>query len=96
MFTRKSAAKKTAKCPCYSLDSFRNDDANMVYIDHYKNASIVLERRVDIESLKDTFIPEVFKERTWNKLLNPMGDVYDCIIREFFANAFVEGDHINC
>ena len=30
------------------------------------------------------------------KLLNPMGDVYDFIIREFFSNAFVEGEHINC
>ena len=51
---------------------------------------------MDIKSLKDTFIPEVFKERTGTKLLNPMGDVYECIIREFFANAFVEGDDINC
>ena len=92
----KSAVKKTAKCPRYSPDSFRNDDANMAYIDHYKNASIILERRVDIESLKETFIPEVFKERTWTKLLNPMGDAYDCIIKEFFANAIVEGEHTNC
>ena len=29
-------------------------------------------------------------------MLNPMANVYGCIIREFFANAFVEGDHINC
>ena len=49
-----------------------------------------------MESLKDTFIPKVFKERTWTKLLNPMGDVFEDIIGEFFANAIVEGDHINC
>ena len=55
-----------------------------------------MERSVDIESLRNTFILEVFKERTWTKLLNPMANVYGCIIREFFANAFVEGDHINC
>ncbi|XP_030936883.1 uncharacterized protein LOC115962136 [Quercus lobata] len=96
MSPHKSTVKKIAKHPHYFPDSFRNDYANMAYIDHYKNASIVLERRVDIESLKDTFIPKVFKERTWSKLLNPMGDVYDCIIREFFANAFLECDHINC
>ena len=58
-------------------------------------ALIILERSVDVESLRNTFILEVFKERIWTKLLNPMADVYDCIIREFFANAFVEGDHIN-
>ena len=96
MSPHKSVVKKIAKRACYFPDSLRIDDANMAYIDHYKNASIVLERRVDIESLKDTFISEVFKEKTWTKLLNPMGDVYDCIIREFFANAFLECDYINC
>jgi len=30
------------------------------------------------------------------KLLNSMGDVFEDIIQEFFANAIVEGDHINC
>jgi len=54
-----------------------------------------MERGVDLESLENTFIPEVFKERTWTKLLNPSGGVYDNIIKEFFANAFVEGDHLN-
>ena len=92
---KKKAAKKSSKCPCISLDSFRNDDARMAFIDHYKWALIVLERSVNIESLKDTFILEVFKERTLIKLLNPMGDVFEDIIREYFANVFEEGDHIN-
>ena len=68
----------------------------MAYDDHYKNASIAMEKSVDIKSLENTFILEVFKERTWTKLLKPTGDVYECIIREFFANAFMEGNHINC
>ena len=96
MSPRKSTAKKSAKHPQFSPDSFRNDDASIAFTDHYKRALIILERIVDIESLKDTFIPEVFKERTWTKLLNPMGDVFEVIIREFFANAFVEANHINC
>ena len=78
------------------MDSFRNDDANMAFLDHYKWALIILERSVDLESLEGTFIRNVFKERTWKKLLNPMGDVFEDIIREFFANAIVEGDLINC
>ena len=68
----------------------------MAFTDHYKRALVVLERTVDIESLKDIFIPKVFRERTWTKLLNLLGDVFEVIIREFFANAFMEGDHINC
>ena len=35
-------------------------------------------------------------ERTWTKLLNPMGDVFKDIIQEFFVNAIVKGDHISC
>ena len=92
---KKNATKKSLKQPRTSLDSFRNDDANMAFLDHYKWALIVLERSVDLESLDDTFIPDVFK-RTWTKSLNPMGDVFEDIIREFFANAIVEDDHINC
>ena len=92
----KSATKKSAKRPRHSPDSFRDDDANNAYVDYYKNATIILERIVDIESLENTFILKLFKERTWTKLLNPSGDVYECIIKEFFVNAFVEGNHINC
>ena len=45
-----------------------------------------------METLENTTIPEVFKERTWKKLLNPSGNVYAELIREFFANTIVEGD----
>ena len=96
MSPHNSAAKKLAQHPCYSPDSFRNQDANSAYINHYKNATIIMERSVDIESLENTFILEVFKERIWTKFLNPSGDVYECIIKELFANSFVEDDHISC
>ena len=68
----------------------------MKYNDCYKRATIIMERVVKLDTLEDTFIPEVFKERTWTKLLNPVGVVYLEIINEFFSNASVEGDHIDC
>ena len=52
----------------------------MAFLDHYERAPIVLKRAVDLESLEGTFILDVFKERTWIKLLNPMGDVFEDII----------------
>ena len=55
-----------------------------------------MERVVQLKTFEDTFILEVFKERTWTKLLNPVWVVYSEIIREFFSNAIVEGDHIHC
>ena len=51
---------------------------------------------MQLESLEGTFIPEVFKERTWTKLLNPVGVVYSEIIKEFFSNAVVDEDRIEC
>ena len=57
-----------------------------------------MERVVAMETLENTFISKVFRERTWTKtkLLNPSGNVYAEIIREFVANAIVEGERINC
>ena len=68
----------------------------MAYNDCYKRAMIIMERVIRMETLENTSILEVFKERTWTKLLNSNGNVYVGLIREFFANATVEGDHINC
>ena len=67
----------------------------MAYNDFYKKATIIMERVVKMETFENTAIPEIFKERTWTKLLNPSGNVYCELIREFFANATMDGDHIN-
>ena len=55
-----------------------------------------MERVVQMESLEDTLIPEVFKDRTWTKLLTSSGVVYSEIIKEFFSNASVDENHIDC
>jgi len=57
----KKATKKPSKRPRTSLESFRNDDANMAFVDHYKRAPIILEMLVDLDSLEGAFIPDVFK-----------------------------------
>ena len=48
-----------------------------------------MQRIVKLETLEGTFIPEVFMERTWTKLLNPVAVVYSEIVRKFFSNASV-------
>ena len=55
-----------------------------------------MEMVVRLDTLEDTSIPDMFKERTWTKLLNSSGNVYSEIIKEFFSNASVDGDLINC
>ena len=95
--TKHSASKKpTSKRARTDSNNFKSVEADMKYNDCYKRATIIMERVVKLETLEDTFIPKGFKERTWTKLLNPVGVVSLEIIREFFLNAIVEGDLIDC
>ena len=95
--TKHSASKKpTSKCARIDSDNFKSMEADLKYNDCYKRATIIMERVVKLDTLKDTCIPIVFRERTWTKLLNPVRVVYSEIIRDFFSNASVEGDNINC
>ena len=95
--TKDVAMKKpSSKRACTDSDNFRLAEADMKYNDCYKDKIIIMERVVQLESLEGTFILEVFKERTWTKLLNQVGVVYSEIIKEFFSNAVVNGDRIKC
>ena len=94
--TKHSTSKKpTSKRARTDFDNFRSM-VDLKYNDRYNRATIIMERVVKLETLEETFIPEVFNERTWTKLLNPVGVVYSEIIREFFSSASVDGDNINC
>ena len=95
--TKHAATKKpSSKRARTDSNHFMSPNADMKYNDCYKEATIIMEMVVHLESLEGTFIPEVFKERTWTKLLNPVEVVYSEIIREFFSNAAIDGDHIEC
>ena len=94
--TKHSATKKSSKCACTDSDNFKSVEANLAYNDCYKKATIIMERVMKLDTLKDTCILEMFKEKTWTKLLNPSGVLYSEIIKEFFSNTSVDGDHINC
>ena len=51
---------------------------------------------MDLVDLKDTFIPSCFQDRGWNKLLSDLPRVCEPLIREFYANAVLREDEINC
>ena len=94
--TKHSASKTSSKHPCMDSDNFKSIEADMAYNDCYKRETIIMERVVRLDTLEDTSIFDVFKERMWTKLLNPNDNVYAKIIKEFFSNASVDGDIINC
>ena len=95
--TKHSTSKKpTSKRARIDSDNFKSMEADLKYNDCYKRATIIMERVVKLDTLEDTCILAMFRERTWTKLLNPVGVVYSEIISEFFSNVSVEGDNINC
>ena len=46
--------------------------------------------------LKDTFIPSCFEGRGWKRLLSDLPGVSEPFIREFYANAVLREDELNC
>ena len=59
-------------------------------------APLLVERVVDQSSLHDTNIPIWFPTKDWNFLLSTLEDAYENIVREFYANAIVDGEEIKC
>ena len=66
------------------------------YNQFYERAPIIQERFVDLVDLKDSFIPSFFKDKGWEKLLSDLPGVCEPLIREFYANAVLREDEINC
>ena len=66
------------------------------YNQFYEKASIIQERFVDLAELKDYFIPGCFQDKGQDKLLGDLLGVCEPLIREFYANAVLRVDEINC
>ena len=57
---------------------------------------MLVERAVDQPSLRDTNIPIWFAMKDWNFLLSTLEDAYENVVKEFYANAIVNGEEIKC
>ena len=61
--TKHSASKKpTSNGARTDSNNFKSVEVDMKYNDCYKRATIIMERVVKLETLEETFIPEVFKK----------------------------------
>ena len=61
---------------------------------YFKDAIPIVERAVDQPSLRETNIPIWFATNDWNFLLSDLDVAYVNMVREFYANAIVEGDEL--
>ena len=97
-----SSLKK--KTPAKKADKRMKMDHNLFnsvsHFERYKNfflkVGIIQERYVDLEDLRDTFIPNFFEGRGWKKLLSNLPVVYESLIREFYSNAVIREDELSC
>ena len=58
--------------------------------------TIIQERFVDLVDLKDTFFPNCFEGKGWEKLLNGLPRVCEPLIREFYSNVNIREDELDC
>ena len=80
---KKTPAKKADKRMKMDHNLFRSVSHFERYKNFFLKAGIIQERYVDLEDLRDTFIPNYFEGRGWEKLLSDLPVVCETMIREF-------------
>ena len=93
---KKTIAKKGDKRMKMDNTKFRSTNHFERYTQFYLKAPIIQERFVDLFDLKDIFILGCFQDRGWDKLPSDLPRVCEPLIREFYANAVLREDEINC
>ena len=78
----------------FDPNKFRSFAAFQSYENFFLHATPLLERAVDLSSLHNTDIPKWFAHKDWNYLFSDPDVVYEELIKEFYANAIVEGDEL--
>ena len=80
----------------YDPNNFRTYAAFQTHENYFRDAKPLLQRALDQSSLSDTDIPKWFAIKDWNYLLSTLDDAYENLVKEFYANAIVEGDELKC
>ena len=76
----------------FNHSRFKSFAAYQSYLNNFKNAPLVLEHLVEQHTLSNTNIPQYFASKDWNCLMNEFDEVYESLVKEFYANAFFD-DH---
>ena len=78
----------------YDPHKFRSYAAFHTYAKYFRDTSLLVEKAVDQPSLLDTKIPIWFATKDWNFLLSNLDNAYENFVKEFYANAIVEGEEL--
>ena len=93
-----SPRPKRTRSPIRVFDPnyFRSYAAFQNFENNFREAPLLVERAVEQASLLDTKIPTWFATKYWNYLLSNFDDAYENMVKEFYANAIVEGEELKC
>ena len=80
----------------YEPHKFKSYAAFQTYAKYFRDASLLVERVVDQPSLLDTKIPVWFANKDWNFFLSGLDETYENLVKEFYANAIIEGKELKC
>ena len=80
----------------YEPNKFRSYATFQTYETCFQEVQLLVERVADQPSLLDTNIPKWFATKDWNFLLCNLDDAYENLVKEFYANAIVEGEELKC
>ena len=94
--SRKITARCGDKKKCMDDSQFRSTQHFERYNHHFEKAPIIQERIVDLVKLKESFIPSCFEGRGLEKLISNLPEVCEPLIKEFYANAILRNDYLNC
>ena len=78
----------------YDPHKFKSYAAFQTHENYFRDATLIVERVVDPSTLRETNIPIWFATKDWNFLLSDFDVAYVNMVREFYANAIVEGDEL--
>ena len=80
----------------FDLDKFRSYATFQNCENYFRETLLLVEGVVEQASLLDTKIPKWFATKDWNYLLSNLDDAYKNKVKEFYANAIVEGKELKC
>ena len=80
----------------FDPNKFKSYAAFQTHKNYFRDATLLLERPVDQLSRRDTEIPQWFAHKDWNYLLFDLDEAYENLVKEFYANAILEGEELKC
>ena len=85
-----SVAKRTQLSSQSSKDSnyerFRIPLNSHIYLSIFDMASPIMERVVEFNTLKTTFVPQIFESKDWAALFRNFKDLMDELVKECYSN----------